>query len=52
MNQINIQVGSIIKIDNIAKPCEVVEIQTDGVVAITEFGKEFVPCGKIFGVVE
>jgi len=49
MKQINIKVGDIIKTVNMGF-CEVVEIQTDGIVAFTNFGKQFVPCSKIVGV--
>jgi len=50
MAQINIRVGDFIDIIGIEKPCKVVEIQTDGVVAETELGREFIPCAKIIGV--
>ena len=51
MEQINIRVGDLIKITGIKGLCKVLEIQTDGVIAETEFGAEFVPCGKIWGCV-
>lgn len=51
MEQINIRVGDLIKITGIKGLCKVLEIKTDGVIAETEFGAEFVPCGKIWGCV-
>ena len=50
MDQTNIKVGDFIGIIDIEKPCKVVEIQTEGVIAETDFGREFIPCSKIMGV--
>ena len=50
MKQTNIRVGDFINILDIEKPCLVVEIQTEGVIAETDFGREFIPCSKIMGV--
>lgn len=50
MEQINIRVGDFIDILGFEKPCKVLEIHIEGVVAETELGIEFVPCSKIVGV--
>ena len=52
MEQINVKVGDLIKIIGVTGLCKVLEIQTDGVVAQTEFGAEYVPCSQIWGCIE
>ncbi len=50
MKQTNIRTDDFINILDIEKPYLVVEIQTEGVIAETDFGREFIPCSKIIGV--
>lgn len=51
MEQINIRVGDLVKVEGIPTPCLVKEIKTDGVIAITEFGKEYITCDRIWGCI-
>lgn len=51
MEQINIRVGDLVKVEGIPTPCLVKEIKTDGVIAVTEFGKEYITCDRIWGCI-